>query len=44
MGLVLDTVLGRILMVGEKQAKLLTTVQGWIDGVLIKTRGLAKVR
>ena len=44
MGLVLDTVLGRILMVGEKQAKLLTTVQGWIDGALIKARGLAKVR
>ena len=37
-------VLGRILMVEDKLAKLLTTVQGWIDGALIKALGLAKVR
>ena len=43
-GFVLDTILGRILMVEDKLAKLLTTVQEWVDGAQIKARGLAKVR
>ena len=43
-GFVLDTILGRILVVKDRLAKLPTTVLEWIEGARIKAQGLEKVR